>query len=98
MAIQRLHRKGQYSRGKDRVMNFEEFTQTLSYCLSFIQVEATSQQLKTLFSEIDLDHDGWITYEVYFFFLKYYFGSLSAASKQPKFTIEHKQGSFSFKF
>lgn len=79
-------------------MNFEEFTQTLSYCLSFIQVEATSQQLKTLFSEIDLDHDGWITYEVYFFFLKYYFGSLSAASKQPKFTIEHKQGSFSLKF
>lgn len=98
MAIQRLHRKGQYSKGKERIMNFEEFSQTLNYCLSFIQVEASSQQLKTLFSEIDLDHDGWISYEVYFFFLKYYFGSLSAASKQPKFTIEHKQGKNTINF
>lgn len=68
-------------------MNFEEFCRTLNYSLHFIQLEASAEQLKMLFSEIDLDHDGWISYEVYFFFMKYYFGSLSAASQQPKFKI-----------
>ncbi len=50
-------------------------------------MSANPSQIKTLFNEIDLDHDGWISYEVYFFFLKYYFGSLSIAAQKPKFSI-----------
>lgn len=58
-------------------MNKEEFGITLNNALHFITMEATPAQIDLLFSEIDLDHDGWISYEVYFLFLKYYFGSLS---------------------
>lgn len=68
-------------------MNEEEFAYTLNYCLQFVQMAATQDQMKQLFSEIDLDHDGWISYEVYFFFLKYYFGSLSVAYQKPNFKI-----------
>lgn len=32
------------------------------------------------FKVIDLDHDGWISYEVYFQFLRYYFGGASIAA------------------
>jgi Ca2+-binding EF-hand superfamily protein len=78
MAIQRLHRRLFYSRGAQRIMNKEEFGKTLNYALSFIKLEAPPAIINLLFSEIDLDHDGWITYEVYFVFLKYYFGSRSA--------------------
>lgn len=38
---------------------------------------APQEIIDLLFSEIDLDKDGWISYEVYFLFLRYYFGSLS---------------------
>lgn len=75
-------------------MNQEEFRVTLNYSLDFIQLSASSEEIRNLFDQIDLDHDGWISYEVYFFFLKYYFGSLSAAAKKPNFKIEHKTGNF----
>jgi hypothetical protein len=73
-------------------MNEEEFGFTLNYCLEFLQLSASKEIIRQLFEEIDLDHDGWISYEVYFFFLKYYFGSLSFASQNPNFKIEHKAG------
>jgi Ca2+-binding EF-hand superfamily protein len=77
MAIQRLHKKkGTYSRGKDRVMNEAEFEITLNNALDYIGLKATPEQVKRLFSEIDLEKTGWISYEVYFLFLLYYFGSL----------------------
>jgi Ca2+-binding EF-hand superfamily protein len=44
-------------------------------------MQAPAPLLSLLFSEIDLDHDGWISYEVYFLFLRYYFGSQSVASE-----------------
>ncbi len=31
---------------------------------------------QTLFKEIDLDRTGWISYRIYFLFLKYYFGKI----------------------
>lgn len=52
-------------------------------------------QIKTLFSEIDLDHDGWISYEVYFFFLKQYFGGMSIAAQKPTYQAEIKIGKLS---
>ena len=39
MAIQRLHRKGQYSQGSRRVMNMEEFIRTLDHCLAPISAQ-----------------------------------------------------------
>ena len=76
MAIQRLHRiKGNYQRWDKREMNKQEFSMTLSHALSPIDVQAPSQVIDLLWSEIDLNKSGWITYAVYFLFLKYYFGS-----------------------
>lgn len=40
-------------------------------------MQATPAEIDLIWSEIDLDKNGWITYEVYFLFLRYYFGSLS---------------------
>lgn len=57
-------------------MNEAEFGITLNNALAYIGMEATPQQIHRLFTEIDLGKEGWISYEVYFLFLKYYFGSL----------------------
>jgi Ca2+-binding EF-hand superfamily protein len=65
-------------------MNQEEFAATLKYALSFIEIVPSDEILKLLFKEIDLDHDGWISYEVYFLFLRYYFGSLSEAAQKKE--------------
>lgn len=48
---------------------------TLNHALQPINIVAPVPILDLLFSEIDLDKTGWITYGVYFLFLKYYFGS-----------------------
>lgn len=81
MAIQRFHLRGNvYQLGHQRVMNSQEFVLTLTDALSYLKASATEQELRTLFSEIDLDRDGLITYKEYFEFLKLYFGSESLAS------------------
>ncbi len=77
MSIQRRHKRGYYSRGAERIMNLAEFKATLVEALAYIQVEATDDELNHLFSEIDFNKNGWITYEVYFEFLRHYFGTLS---------------------
>lgn len=82
MAIQRLHRKNSYSRGKERIMNESEFGFTINNALSFINLTATPEQIHLLFTEIDLEKSGWISYEIYFLFLKYYFGSLRTNAGQ----------------
>ena len=68
-------------------MNMEEFMNTLNYSLGFISCQGTSDEYQQLFREIDLDFDGFISYEDYFHFLKEYFGSKSIAAEQ-KFTEE----------
>ena len=60
-------------------MNEEEFGKTLNQALDYINMVAPPEIISLLFKEIDLDHDGWITYVIYFLFLKYYFGSASLA-------------------
>lgn len=77
LAIQRLHRVGSYVRGAQLQLNLADFIKTLTYAFSFVEFTAAEDELKVLFSEIDLDHDGWISYKEYFEFLKFYFGSLS---------------------
>jgi hypothetical protein len=49
MAIQRLHRKNHYSRGKERVMNQEEFGTTLNYALNNIGLVASPEIIALLF-------------------------------------------------
>lgn len=41
---------------------------------------ASDDLLNSWFKVIDVDQDGWISYEVYFQFLKYYFGGGSIAA------------------
>ena len=59
-------------------MNEDEFGFTLNSALAYISLEATKEEIRLIFSEIDEEKTGWITYETYFMFLKYYFGSLRA--------------------
>lgn len=82
LAIQRLHKKDSYVRGAERVMSQAEFIFTIRYALGFFSFVTTDDELKLLFSEVDLDHDGWITYREYFEFLRYYFGSLSVVYRE----------------
>jgi Ca2+-binding EF-hand superfamily protein len=104
MAIQRLHRKGYYAHGSSRIMSFEEFANTLNYCLGFLNCEGTIEEYQNLFMEVDKDDDGYISYEDYFIFLKEYFGSKSIASTDrtptkpkpttspPKYTDGSREG------
>jgi hypothetical protein len=84
MAIQRLHKKKFYSKGAERIMNKEEFGKTLNLALEYINMVCPPHFIDLLFSEINLDQSGWITYVVYFLFLKYYFGSLSPIAVSTK--------------
>lgn len=95
MAIQRRHLVQGYSQGAKRIMNVEEFIATLNDALGFLQATATNAQLTLLFSEIDLDKDGYITYREYFEFLKLYFRSGSIAASEetaplPKISPEQE--------
>jgi len=60
-------------------MTHEEFGKTLNIALEYINMVASPEIIALLFSEIDLKKEGFITYVVYFSFLKYYFGSASIA-------------------
>lgn len=80
MAIQRRHRKGCYSQGAKRIMNKQEFWDTINEALAYVDLTATEDLIDSWLSVIDLDKDGWISYEVYFQFLKFYFGGASIAA------------------
>lgn len=72
-------------------MNETEFGTTLNNALGFINLTASAEQIHRLFTEIDLEKNGWISYEIYFMFLKYYFGSLrTSASTITTTTITEK--------
>lgn len=62
-------------------MNEVEFGITLNNALGFIGLTATPEQISIIFKQIDLGKEGWISYEIYFLFLKYYFGSLRGEGK-----------------
>lgn len=77
MAIQRLHMHNTYARGAERMMDGREFAVTINYALSFFELQADEETLWTLFSDVDRNRDGWISYQEYFEFLRNYFGSES---------------------
>jgi hypothetical protein len=76
LALMRLQSMGFYREGGRRVMDRAEFRITVEYFLSFIVMQAASASLDALFDEIDLDRDGWITYEDYYRFIGLYFQAL----------------------
>lgn len=55
---------------------------TINHALNPINIQAPQNVIDLLFREIDLDNSGWITYPVYFLFLKYYFGSQNVVFKK----------------
>lgn len=63
-------------------MNKQQFANTLNHALKPIDIQAPQNIIDLLFSEIDLNKSGWITYQVYFLFLKYYFGSQNIVFKK----------------
>lgn len=66
MAIQRLHKKGIYRRGAERIMSGDEFLITLKDALGYLRASASDTDLRQLFTEVDLNNDGYITYKEYF--------------------------------
>jgi hypothetical protein len=64
-------------------MSLPEFIQTMEYSLNTIGVQGTEDIYEHLFGEVDLDQDGYISYEDYFIFLKEYFGTKSEAALHP---------------
>lgn len=72
-------------------MNLEEFINTLEYSLSPIEVSGSQEIYELLFSEVDLDKDGYISYEDYFIFLREYFGTLSAIYDDDVIPNQHHQ-------
>lgn len=65
-------------------MSSSQFASTLVYCLSFIEVHPRKEVIQTIFNDVDLDKDDFITYSDYFTLLKEYFGSQS----QSAYTIK----------
>jgi Ca2+-binding EF-hand superfamily protein len=65
-------------------MCLKEFILTLTDSLAYIDVVPTTEELTVLFSEIDLDNDGWVSYKTYFEFLTLYFGSKSEVSLESR--------------
>jgi len=63
-------------------MNLKEFIMTLEDCLKYIDVKPLGKELEVLFSDIDQDNDGWISYKTYFEFLRTYFGSMSVVRQE----------------
>ena len=72
-----------YANGDKRLMSLPEFIKTMEVSLNTIGVHGTEDIYSLLFSEVDLDHDGNISYEDYFIFLKEYFGSKRIATPPP---------------
>jgi Ca2+-binding EF-hand superfamily protein len=62
-------------------MDLPEFITTLIYALSFINIVPTEAELTSAFRDIDRNQDGLISYQEYFEFLRYYFGSESFAAQ-----------------
>ncbi len=58
-------------------MNYQEFSKTLNYCLSFISIVPKEDIVRSIFTDVDRDNNGYISYSEYFTFLKEYFGSQS---------------------
>jgi Ca2+-binding EF-hand superfamily protein len=84
LSLMRLHRIKSYERGNERLLNLKEFIYTLENSLAYIDIVPTKQELTTLFSEIDLAKNGWISYQTYFEFLALYFGSRSEVSVETR--------------
>lgn len=82
IAIQRLHRQKVFSQGSRRVMNLPEFIKTMEFSLNPLGIEGPQEIYELLFQEVDLDRDGFISYEDYFVFLREYFGSQSIAGQE----------------
>ena len=61
-------------------MNLPEFIRTLEYSLNPLGIEGPQDIYECLFGEVDLDTDGFISYEDFFIFLREYFGSGSAVA------------------
>lgn len=61
-------------------MNQQEFGYTINHALNFIGMQASQDLIADWFSVLDVSKDEWISYEVYFLFLRYYFGGASIAA------------------
>ena len=64
------------------MMNLPEFIKTMEYSLNPLGIEGPQEIYEVLFQEVDLDRDGFISYEDYFVFLREYFGSQSSISEE----------------
>lgn len=74
LAVQRLHREGYFSRGREFIMNEKEFVGALNQAFGVIRFNGNESDMRQLFRDINTDRSGWISYQQYFEALKDYFG------------------------
>ena len=72
MSLQREHRAGKMSRGKDRVMSLEEFNRLINHAYKFLGVACPPEVAEFVFKSVDKDADGFITYVEYFKVIELY--------------------------
>lgn len=63
ITLQRFHRLGKYSRGRERIMNLREFILTLQEAFGGLRFQVIESDLRQLFDDLDRKRVGYITYE-----------------------------------
>ena len=75
VTIQRFHKENRFSLGCDRKMNQEEFNLVLNDCLGRIGLHPGHSALFDLWSAINPCGTRYISYQLFFVFLDFYFGT-----------------------
>jgi len=81
MSLQRNHRNGKMSHGKDREMTLEEFNKLLNESYTFLKVSCPADVAQFIFKNTDTNEDGLITYVQYFQVIEKY------VCKDPNYKI-----------
>lgn len=74
MSLQRRHMRNLYVRGREYIMNVQEFGATINDFLARINLQASKEQIQGWFRVVDKNCKDWIDYRTYFLFLRFYFG------------------------
>lgn len=83
MSLQRDHRAGKMTLGKDRKMTLEEFQRLINSAYKFLGIECPKDVAEYIFKSVDKDNDGLITYVEYFKVIEIYVCKGNAPEPKP---------------
>lgn len=91
MSLQREHKAGRISHGVDRKMTLPEFIHLINLAYGFLKVGIAPDVAEQIFTDVDKDHDGLITYGEYFQIIQQYI--CLPKTTQQTVTLESANGS-----